>query len=864
MKRFILLALVLIGMLSCKKDPVNPPTPPTPPPVETPTFVGLATTNKAFPTADETFTLTFDPAKGNKALISHSGDVYMHIGVITNLSSTPSNWRYVKSSSFTSADPNTKMTKQSNGKYTFDINPRTFLSVPTGETIQKLAILFRNADGSIVGRNADGSDIFVPIYPASTLSVRFSEPEIEPTYDPKPVISASVVGDEVTVTAYSSQATNLTLSLNNASFATASNATKVTGKAKIAVAGQQTVKVSASGGAEASFTFTVGGTVQTAELPVGTKLGINYINNGASVVLALYAPQKQYIAAIGDFNNWTADANAMMKRTPDGTTWWVQLDGLDPNKEYAYQYLVDGNLKVADPYTEKILDPWNDASIPAVNYANIGSYPTGKTTGIVSTFKANQTTYSWKNASFARPAKNNLVIYELLLRDFLQNNNYSTLTDTLNYLSNMGVNAIELMPINEFEGNSSWGYNPDFYFAPDKYYGSKYYLQRFIDECHSRGIAVIMDMVLNHSFGLSPMVQLYFDGATQKPAANNPWFNVDPKHPFNVGYDFNHESAATKLFAKNVMKFWMQEYKIDGFRFDLSKGFTQTNYGTSDGAVGAWSAYDAGRIAIWKDYNSYMKTIDANNFYVILEHFAADNEEKELSNEGMMFWNNINYNMNEATMGWLPNSNFSRSIYTNHGFTQPDNLITYMESHDEERLMFKNITYGNAAGSYSVKDLNTALNRQKMAAAFLFAIPGPKMIWQFGELGYDISIDQNGRTGEKPVLWNYNTQPNRIALKQAFSKFINFKKKNNVFNTTNVTYDFSGAIKYIKLQDASNTVIVVGNFDVNNQTANVNLGTASSWYDAANSNQTINLGTSYTASMAPGEYHIFTKSQLAE
>lgn len=229
------------------------------------------------------------------------------------------------------------------------------------------------------------------------------------------------------------------------------------------------------------------------------------------------------------------------------------------------------------------------------------------------------------------------------------------------------------MPVNEFEGNLSWGYNPSFYFAPDKYYGAKTALQNFIDECHGRGIAVIMDMVLNHSFGQSPMVQLYFDGT--KPTSNNPWFNVDAKHPFNVGYDFNHESAATKKFSKDVIKFWMQQYKIDGFRFDLSKGFTQTQSSGDD----VFRKYDASRVAIWKDYNSYIKSIDPNNFYVILEHFAEESEEKVLADDGMMLWNNLNYNMNEATMGWITNSNFQWGFYANHGFSKSENLVSYGE-----------------------------------------------------------------------------------------------------------------------------------------------------------------------------------------
>ncbi|HEV8084147.1 MAG TPA: alpha-amylase family glycosyl hydrolase [Chitinophagaceae bacterium] len=591
------------------------------------------------------------------------------------------------------------------------------------------------------------------------------------------------------------------------------------------------------------------------DLPAGAKDGVAYINNGKSAIITLFAPTKRSVGLIGDFNNWDASSSAM-KNTPDKKTWWAQIDNLDPDVEYAYQFLVDGTLKVADPYCEKILDPNNDSYISNATYPNLKAYPFGKTTGIVSVMQANQPTHVWQNNNFVRPDKNNLVIYELLIRDFTSEHNYTATLQRLDYLISLGINAIELMPVNEFEGNISWGYNPSFYFAPDKYYGTKTDLQNFIDQCHGKGVAVILDMVLNHSFGQSPMVQLYFDGS--KPTGLSPWFNVDPKHPYNVGYDFNHESPETKYFARNVMKFWMQQYKIDGFRFDLSKGFTQTQ--SSDDA--SFSAYDAGRIATWKDYNNFIKSIDANNFYVILEHFADATEEKVLADDGMMLWNNLNYNMNEATMGWLTNSDFSWGFYSKHGFTKSENLVDYMESHDEERINFKNITYGNASGSYSIiGNLPTSLKREEMGAAFLFSIPGPKMIWQFGELGYDISINFNGRTGEKPIKWDYYNDAGRKALYDAYAKFIKLKTSNNIFNSTNFSYDLTSGIKYIKLTDAANTVVVVGNFNVASQTANVDFGSPGTWVDAVGNGVTLS-SNSYTNVLAPGEYHIFSKVAL--
>jgi 1,4-alpha-glucan branching enzyme len=475
--------------------------------------------------------------------------------------------------------------------------------------------------------------------------------------------------------------------------------------------------------------------------------------------------------------------------------------------------------------------------------------------------QANQPAYSWKNTTFARPDKKNLVIYELHVRDFIADHNYKTLKDTLSYLTNLGVNAIELMPINEFEGNDSWGYNPSFYFAPDKYYGTKNDLKAFIDECHSRGMAVIMDMVLNHSFGQSPMVQLYFDKAAQKPLASNPWYNVDATHPYNVGYQFNHESAATKYFTKNVMKFWMTQYKIDGYRFDLAKGFTQKNTGAD---VNAWGAYDASRVAIWKDYNAFIQSLDPNNFYVILENFAGDQEEKEESDQGMMQWNNINYSFNESTMGWVPTSDLTSMFFTPHTYTAPDYLIDYMESHDEERLMYKNITYGNTAGAagYTARDMATALKRQETAAALFLTTPGPKMIWEFGERGYDISIDNGGRLGVKPPHWEYMNDPLRKKLYTVFAKLIKMKIKNPVFTTSAVQYSVTGAVKTITLTGTGVKVEVIGNFDVNPQTINITFPATGTYYDYM-SGTTINVpNTISNVTLAPGEYHIYSTVAL--
>ena len=739
-------------------------------------FSQLLSWTPDFPTeSTNPLTISMDASFGNKALLNHTAsDVYVHIGVITNLSTSSSDWRHVQTTWGTTT-ASAKATSLGNNKWSFTIlgGLRTYFGVtdPT-EKIQKIAILFRSGDGNTVQRNADGSDMYIPVYTAS-LAIRITDPYFQPKYTPVAEPINKSVNDNITLTAKSNSNATLTLSLNGTVIQSASNAQSVTVTPTLTTAGANQVIAKADNGSSIvrdTLNFYVSTPVNVQSLPSGVKTGINYGADNQSVTLVLYAPYKSRVAVIGDFPNsfWREQTQYELNKTPDGNYWWITINGLTPGKEYSYQFLVDGELKVADPYAEKILDPNNDQYISSSTYPGLKPYPTDSTSGIVSVLQTGQTPYNWQVTNFSRPDKRNLVIYELWLTDFVAQHDWSALADSINYFKTLGVNAIEVMPFNEFEGNISWGYNPDFYFAPDKYYGTENSLKQFIDKCHQNGIAVIMDMVLNHSFGSSPMVQLYWDTANNRPAANNPWFNPVAKHAYNVGYDINHESAATHYFVSRVVNHWLNDYKIDGFRFDLAKGFTQTQTCDNSGNncnVSAWGNYDSSRVKIWKGYYDTLQ-IKSPGSYAILEHFADNSEEKDLSNYGMMLWSNMAYPFEQASMGYNSGSDFSSGIASVAGWSHPYK-VTYMESHDEERVMYKDIQYGNSSGSYNIKDTATALKRQQLTAAFLFMLPGPKMIWQFGELGYDYPINYCGngtindacRTDPKPIRWDYYQQP---------------------------------------------------------------------------------------------------------
>jgi glycosidase len=698
-----------------------------------------------------------------------------------------------------------------------------------------------------VGRAANNGDIFVDVN-QSTQAVLITQPGS--TGVPQFVAANTPVA----ITGASAIAANLTLTLNGTTVTTAANATTISGSVTPA-AGYNLVKVTAGSGATAvsdSLALVVRPAVTTAALPSGAKEGVTYLPGGTSVILALTAPNKQFVYALGEFNNFQPLNSAYMNKTPDGNMWWVQIDGLTPGREYAYQYFVDGALHVADPYTEKILDPGNDQYIPAVTYPGRLSYPAGQS-GVMSTFQTNQSPYTWQTSTFTRPAKSNLVVYELHLRDFIARHDFQTLQDSLNYLQRLGVNCIELMPVSEFEGNDSWGYNPSFYFAVDKYYGTKNAFKAFIDAAHARGMAVVMDMVLNHSCGQSPMVQLYFDNGN--PSTTNPWYNRTATHPFNVCYDFNHESTFTKAFAKNVMDFWVNEYRIDGYRFDLSKGFTQRNSGSN---VSLWGQFDQSRINIWQDYYSHMQATRAGT-YVILEHFADNSEETVLANAGMMLWGNMSGAYDQAGQG--RGSNFSYGYYGNRNWQQP-NLVSYMESHDEERNMYDARTYGLANGTYNTRDLNTALARMEMNAAFFFTIPGPKMVWQFGELGYDVNIEFNGRTGAKPLRWNYYSDHYRRKLYATYANLIALHKL-PAFTSGTFTYQLATQLKVVHLTDASLNMTAVGNFNVVAGSINPAFQHTGKWYNYL-TGDSINVATVSTPlNLGPGEYAVYIDHRVA-
>lgn len=590
-------------------------------------------------------------------------------------------------------------------------------------------------------------------------------------------------------------------------------------------------------------------------LPAGAQHGINY-NSDGSVTFVFYEKDKngkryEWCYLIGEFNNWERMSEYAMKRDEAAGCWWITCTGFEAGKEYMFQYMTgndDVRLRLSDPYSE-ITYEGNDQWISASTYPSMRPYPS-QTSGYVSAFEIGREAYNWQVTDFKIEDEDDLIIYELLLRDFTVNGgkegNLELAMEKLDYLETLGINAIELMPIQEFDGNDSWGYNPNHYFAMDKAYGTREMYKKFIDECHKRGIAVFVDVVYNHLTGNNAFDKMY-------PLDINPFFNKTAPHPYSVFEDINHDNEVIVNHIKRSLGYLLTEYNVDGFRFDLTKGFT--NNSSTEATA---SNYDADRVAILKGYNDYIRSVD-EDAVVILEHFCADKEEKELAEAGMKLWRNINYAYGQAAQGTQKDSGLG-ALWTGSTGMRFGGYVGYMESHDEERNAFRQKTYGEAGLK---GDLAAMMQRLELNAAFFLTVPGPKMIWQFGELGYDISIEEGGRTGRKTPKWEYLDVPERKALYDTYCDLIKFRKDNPEF--FDQTASFSWKVgqndwdngRFITCTAGSKSFVVVGNFTVQEKTFTVEMPSDGTWVNQFDKSE-VYTGGSLNITLPAGDFRLLT------
>ncbi|MDE5872028.1 MAG: Por secretion system protein, partial [Muribaculaceae bacterium] len=630
--------------------------------------------------------------------------------------------------------------------------------------VTRLAFVFRTGDKSKEGKGENNSDIFINVLDAG-LQVSIESG-----------LSGSIVTPstgEVTFKVGTTKPADIILTVNDREIGSVKASTLLTAAYTFPGAGSYEVKATATADGETVTdvrNFTYIEESKAENYPGGIPKMGPVKNADGSVTFCLGAPGKSSVMLIGAWNGYTPDNKYMMKyQDVDGLRYfWVTVDGLDNTKQYGYYFLVDGSMKVGDPYARLVLDPWNDKYLTTDVYPDLPAYPFDKIEGVpLAVYQGNINDYDWKVKDFKGVAPSNLIIYELLFRDFTGtegradgNGTVRMAIEKIPYLKTLGVNAIELLPIMEFNGNISWGYNPNFYFAPDKAYGTPDDYKEFIDICHQNGMAVILDMVFNQSDGLHPWYQMYVPG-------NNPFYNVNAPHAYSVLNDWNQGFPMVQQQWKDVLEYWMTEYKFDGFRFDLVKGLGNNDSYANAGDA-ATNAFNQSRVDRMRELQKTVEAVNPNGYF-INENLATAQEENAMAATGQLNWANVNEGGCQYAMGYQTDSNLSRFYAPKDGGRLWGSTVSYLESHDEQRLAYKQ----NQFGEKGVKgNIPNSMHRLGSAAAQMILAPGAHMIWQFSELGnYDNTKNSDGgnNTDPKTVRWNLLDNADRKGLYDCYS-----------------------------------------------------------------------------------------------
>ena len=784
------------------------------------------------------------------------------------------------------------MTNQGGGMWSITITPSSYFGLNTTQQANatKIGLVLRNAAGTQEMKLAPSCTDF--IFNVGTYQVNLTAP----VNNSSTIINS---GGSLQVTAtntggvasYNLKANGVSINTNASTSNYSFNHTNITANTSYELIVTQNSSIITR-----KFNVIVNPGTITQAIPAGLEEGINYNSSDPTkATLVLDAPLKDFVYVAGSFNNWQPNANYAMKKDPSSTKFWLELTGLTSGQTETYQYWVvkqspiansPSLVKTADPYSTLVLSPFDDPWIPASSYPNLPTYPSGQERE-VTVLKTGQTSYNWQVSNFTKPNKDNLVVYEVLIRDFDANRNFQDLINRIDYFKNLKVNAIQLMPVMEFEGNESWGYNTSFHMALDKFYGTGDKLKEFIDLCHQNGIAVILDVALNHSFGRNPMVRMWMndpDGdGWGEPSSESPYYNQVATHSYSVGNDFNHQQSRTKTYVKRVVKQWIQEYKIDGFRWDLTKGFTQN----ATGSDAQTNAYQQDRVDVLKEYADYSWSLDPTHI-VIFEHLGQDNEEQQWANyrlgegKGILMWGELHEAYKQLEMGFSTNADITRMGHISRGFSGK-RLIGYPESHDKDRLVYEAVTFGNGGGSFPTNgNLTNSIMRMSAIGATSILIPVPKMIWHFGALGMNNSIytcsngTVNTETDTTPgdckldtkpqPQWtnNWLTDPIRSVVYNNWAKFIDLKKTQPVFNGSyaispdgnNIrqrVYVFDNSLPTTQLKN----VVILANFSVASQNVTPDFPYTGTWYNLMDNSPITITSTTAQISIPSGGFRIY-------
>ncbi len=496
----------------------------------------------------------------------------------------------------------------------------------------------------------------------------------------------------------------------------------------------------------------------------------------------LFAPYNKAAAIIGSFSDWK---EIPMEKGEDGYfRTKVELE----DGTFQYKFRVQSKSWFFEP------DQWVDVTDP---YATDVDETSGGN-GILHIKDGERIvdTYVWKHDARPLPEDRALVIYELHVGDFsggeddpFARGKYKNVVEKLDYLVELGIDAIELLPIKEYPGDYSWGYNPRYFFATESSYGTTAELKELIDECHGRGIRVIMDGIFNHSEASSPLTQIDHDY----------WYHHAPRDPDNNwGPEFNYEFYDEKLqtfparrFIGDTVRYWIQEFHIDGIRYDAARQIA--NYDFMH-----WIVDEA------------KKTAGLKPFYNIAEHIPETTSITNVDGPMDGCWHDsFRHTITVHACGDTFNIEELKNVIDckRQGFMGATNVVNYLTNHDHDHLMVE-------MGNRNIFG-DEAFRRIKLGAAILMTAVGVPLIWMGEEFG-----EYKPKTPEASKIdWTLLKNSENRNLFEYYRGLTMLRRNNPALYTENIEFIHENpeakVLAYVRWNNEGSRIVVVANFSDN-------------------------------------------------
>lgn len=457
-------------------------------------------------------------------------------------------------------------------------------------------------------------------------------------------------------------------------------------------------------------------------------------SSGTGVTFRVWAPDAKSVYVPGQFNSWSTTATPLAKELTNGVwsgNWSADVTSAANGQQYKYYlnfaggsgYISGTSVWRHDPRARKVVSSGTGTGANDIIY--------------------DPTVFNWTNDGPVSPALNDLAIYELHIGTFYNPNSGSGLqgtflnaTNRLDYVKSLGVSAVELLPVAEFPGTASWGYNPaDIFAADNNSYGGPDGLKTFVKACHARGLAVFLDVIHNH-YGPTDLDLWDFDGWDGGGSGGGVYFyQTSPQCCTTYGSRPNFGRQPVDDFIQQNFQMWLEECHVDGFRWD-----------TPDLMMNAGSTFIPEAATLISNINSFIHTNYAGKISIAEDVYNTYGFDSA--------WDTSYPGYVTPVLAHTVDANRDMTVIANaiqynvrYGGTAGTARVAFLESHDvvgdlNNGTRLVTAIDSNTPSSYRARKLST------LGAAVTFTQPGVPMFFQGQEM-----LENQQFSTSRPVDW---------------------------------------------------------------------------------------------------------------